>query len=169
MFKFPDVQSLGAIIFDFDGVFTDNYVYTDANGTESVRTSRADSYGLSVLSQYIIEHQVDLELFILSTETNPVVAQRAAKLGLRVEQGASDKRAFLEHYFANRESPVTWANTLYLGNDLNDLEVMSRVGYSACPSDAHPLIRSIASYVSKKPGGSGFIRETIELLLEAKY
>jgi 3-deoxy-D-manno-octulosonate 8-phosphate phosphatase KdsC-like HAD superfamily phosphatase len=68
------------IVFDFDGVFTDNFLYTDSNGVESVRVSRADGYAIDLLKRYLTSINHKVSMFILSTETNEVVKHRAKKL-----------------------------------------------------------------------------------------
>ena len=101
------------IVFDFDGVFTDNTVYVSEDGREMVRCSREDSLGINMLQAR------NLPMFILSTETNPVVAARAAKLKLKAFQGCGNKRQFLESYL--NEHNLSSEDVIYMGNDLNDL------------------------------------------------
>jgi 3-deoxy-D-manno-octulosonate 8-phosphate phosphatase KdsC-like HAD superfamily phosphatase len=63
--------------------------------------------------------------------------------------------------------PEGWANLMYFGNDLNDLGCMELAAFGMCPSDGHERIKAVSFYVAKKPGGSGFIREVIEFLLDS--
>ena len=84
------------VVFDFDGVFTDNTVLVASDGTESVRCWRSDGLGLRML------RELGLQLFVLSTETNPVVAVRCAKLELPCRQGCADKAAALAELAAAR-------------------------------------------------------------------
>ena len=72
---------LKLIISDFDGVFTDNYVWTDSNGNELVKTSRSDSFSISNFKKFVDEMKIELDFLILSTETNSVVTSRAQKIG----------------------------------------------------------------------------------------
>jgi len=85
-----ELSELEAIVFDFDGVLTDNNVYLDQNGNEMVCCSRADGLAFDVL------RQTHLKLFILSTETNSVVSRRGEKLKIPVFQGIKDKQTSLE-------------------------------------------------------------------------
>ena len=96
------LRSIHTIVFDFDGVFTDNFVYTDSNGIESVRTSRSDSYGLGNFRTFCSTNSLSIEMFILSTETNSVVIQRALKLGLNSHAGISNKKEFLSRYLTSQ-------------------------------------------------------------------
>ncbi len=161
------IKDLHTIIFDFDGVFTDNFVYVDDRGTESVRCSRADSYGISILKKFTSKLDLKIDVFVLSTETNQVVIKRCKKMGIDCHFGKRDKAEYLaEWYSKNRPGlPDPYAGTLYFGNDLNDLPVMQKVGTSFAPADAHPRIKEIATQVLMTRGGFGFVREGIELIL----
>jgi YrbI family 3-deoxy-D-manno-octulosonate 8-phosphate phosphatase len=161
------IKNLHTIIFDFDGVFTDNYVYVDDIGTETVRCSREDSYGVSLLKNYISKSGQRIDVFVLSTEVNEVVLKRCKKMKLDCQTGEKLKDKYLaEWYSKNRpELAEPYSGTLYFGNDLNDLEVMKKVSTSFAPADAHPHIKEIATHVLNARGGQGFVREGIELIL----
>lgn len=147
---------LSLIVYDFDGVMTDNRVLVSEDGTESVMCNRADGLGVERI------RKLGIPQLILSTETNPVVTSRATKLGLSVIQGCGDKRTTLkEHCDQHDYSPK---RVLYVGNDLNDLEAMNMVGYPVAPFDAHPSILGIAVMVTKAKGGAGVIKELAENL-----
>ena len=160
-------NSIHTVVFDFDGVFTDNYVYVDSQGNETVRCSRADSYGINLLKIAKTYKSGLFDFFVLSTETNQVVGNRCQKMGIDCHSGEGDKRAFLQDWLeTNRpgiESPER--GVLYFGNDLNDLEVMSYARLSICPSDAHPELKKKATFVLDSVGGQGFVREGIEFVL----
>ena len=145
------------IIFDFDGVLTDDRVWVDQDGREMVCCSRRDGLGFDIL------RQTGLKLFILSTETNPVVSQRAAKLKVPAIQGCADKAQALTELAAKQGLDLS--RTLYVGNDLNDLEAIRLCGYSACPADAHPAIKDVATWVLETSGGQGVTRDIIESVL----
>lgn len=151
------------IVFDFDGVFTDNYVYTDSNGSEIVRTSRSDSYGLSNYFKFCELNNLSIDSFILSTETNEVVAKRASKLNLKAHLGTKDKRRFLEQYLLERNLGFP-KGMIFLGNDLNDLECIKMAEFSFCPADAHKSIIQAVTHPCKAQGGQGFVREALEFL-----
>lgn len=153
-----DPTTLQAVVFDFDGVLTDDRVWVDQNGLESVVCSRRDGLAFDVL------RRTHLKLFILSTEANPVVARRAEKLKVGVLQGSGDKAADLAT-LARREQ-FDLARTLYVGNDVNDLEAVRLCGFSACPSDAHPLVLSCVSFCLAARGGRGVAREIVEGLFQ---
>jgi len=160
-------KSFHTIIFDFDGVFTDNFVYVDSHGNETVRCSRADSYGINLLNVAKAKTQDLHEFFVLSTETNPVVASRCKKMGIDYKTGVGNKGAFLREWLKINRPGMSnpELGVLYFGNDLNDLEVMSQVGASICPADAHPEVKKIATFTLGSLGGQGFVREGIEFVL----
>jgi len=143
---------------DFDGVHTDNLVSTDQNGIETVRTSRGDGMGMSLLrdtGQY--------QMMILSKERNPVVLKRAEKLQLEVHHAVDDKVAALAAWLAARG--LGWADLLYVGNDINDRGAMEQAGLAVCPSDSHPSILGIADWILPLPGGKGALRAMADTLL----
>lgn len=155
------------IVFDFDGVFTDNKVLVDQNGHEFVVCDRADGLAFDLARAFLRQGKLDAELFVLSKESNKVVSARCQKLKLECRQSVGDKLSYLESYFADRfpdyENP--FSGLIYLGNDLNDLPVMCRAGVSVAPSDAHPRVLKVASHVLTQRGGDGFVRAFVEALL----
>lgn len=148
---------ISTLIFDFDGVLTDDRVYVDQDGREMVCCNRRDGIGFDIL------RRMDLRLFILSTETNPVVARRAEKLKVPVVQGSRDKAASLRQLAS--EHGFSLSETLFVGNDINDLPAMLVCGYSACPADAHLIVKKHATYVLETAGGDGVTREILEKIL----
>lgn len=164
----PSLDTIHTVVFDFDGVFTDNGVYVDQHGVESVRCSRGDGFAFELIRCYRARFGLPIHFFILSKEKNPVVAARAAKLRLDCYQAVDDKLAFITDYLKkhhpNEQHP--FAGVIYLGNDLNDLSVMLRVGFAVAPQDAHPMIKAIASVVLERCGGADFVRLFVEKLLK---
>ena len=153
-------SNIKLIVYDFDGVMTDNTVIVDQNGVEAVRVSRADSLAVGMFKR------AGISQLILSMESNKVVAARARKLGLPVIQGCCNKRKALLKFCGNKA--IALDKVLYVGNDVNDYDVMNAVGFRVCPADAHPCIRKISGIVTKKKGGEGVIRELAGRLGAAK-
>lgn len=145
------------LVLDFDGVLTDNYVITDQNGVESVRCSKEDSMGLSLLRER------GFPVVILSTETNPVVTARAKKLKLPCFSGIADKGRALQQIVAQHDAPLD--RVIYLGNDVNDNDCLRLAGCGLVVEDAHPRARSAADGVVPRPGGCGAVREVCEAIL----
>jgi 3-deoxy-D-manno-octulosonate 8-phosphate phosphatase (KDO 8-P phosphatase) len=156
-----NINEVDALVFDFDGVLTDNKVLVHQDGSESVLCSRADGLAFDVL------RKLKIPTYILSSETNIVVTERAKKLKTSVIQGASNKFEILfqlcneEHFDINK--------ILFIGNDLNDYHAMQACGYSACPSDSHPKIQEISSQVLTSKGGDGVVRELLEKVFNLDF
>lgn len=163
----PHPDTLHTVMFDFDGVFTDNTVYVSQDGSESVRCSRADGLAIEWLRRYAERRQAPLHIRILSTETNAVVAARARKLQVPCIHAVGDKLAHVVEGLARDRptDPEPFKGLLYAGNDLNDLLLMRRAGFSVAPADADSRIRNIASTVLPHNGGCGFVRALVEQLL----
>ena len=146
-----DYRDIDLIVYDFDGVMTDNRVIVFQDGTEAVIVNRADGLGVDRF------RSLGIPQLILSTETNPVVKARATKLDLEVIASCKDKKTALENYCAQKGYDLT--RVIYIGNDLNDLQVMKIVGFPIAPSDAHPEIKKIAKLTTEAKGGDGVVKE----------
>ena len=148
---FPDL-----IIYDFDGVMTDNTVLVNQNGEESVMVNRADGLAVSEIKK------LGIKQIIISTEKNFVVSTRAKKLKIECFQNISNKENTIIELCQNLG--ISLKNVLFIGNDINDKTAMERVGIRMCPSDAHEQIKTISDFVFKKKGGCGVIRELLDYL-----
>jgi len=159
-----DLGNIHSIVFDFDGVFTDNKVYTNSNGKEFVMCDRADGLGLGMLRSFLLQKALSIDLMIVSREINKVVRSRAKKLKLSVHQGVYNKLEFLKEKLAKNLNEVSdpFQGLIYLGNDLNDLSMIKHAQYSIVPCDAHPIVQTRATHILTKKGGHGFVREFIE-------
>ena len=152
----PEVVSL--LVLDFDGVLTDDRVYVNQHGEETVAAHRGDGMGIAQLKK------AGIEVLILSKEKNPVVKARADKLGIPVYQGIDEKGPELISILADRG--ISSESVVYLGNDINDLPCFPLVGLAAAVADSHPLVIERAQLVLSKKGGYGAVRELCDLLLE---
>lgn len=148
------------VVFDFDGVFTDNKVIVMQNGDEAVVCSRADGFGLEML------RKAGVDAIVLSTEVNPVVSARCRKLNLKCIQGCDDKPLKLKSIVLS--AGIEMAQVAYMGNDINDLACMKMAGLAAAVADSYPEIISVAHYVTERKGGMGAVREFCELIRSAK-
>jgi len=153
-FNYRDID---LIVYDFDGVMTDNRVIVFQDGTEAVIVDRADGLGVDRF------RDLGIPQLILSTETNPVVKARAAKLRIEVITSCKDKKLSLENYCGQHDYDLN--KIIYIGNDLNDLEIMKIVGFPVAPSDAHPKIKKVAELITKAKGGEGVIKEMADYLI----
>lgn len=148
-----------AIAFDFDGVFTDNRVYVTQTGEEAVACDRSDGMGISML------HRANVPMVIISTEKNPVVAARGAKLKLEVLQGIDDKLPTLKEW-ASRKG-LTLDQVAFIGNDINDVECLQGAGLGVVVADAYPIAVASADMQLTRGGGRGAVREVADLWLGA--
>lgn len=153
----PIPQKVELLVLDFDGVMTDDRVWVDGTGTESVASHRGDGMGIVGL------RRAGIPAIVLSTETNPVVAARCQKLDLPFMQGVADKRSALLSVLEERG--VNPAAVVYLGNDVNDLPCFPIVGCAVVVGDAHPLAKAEADIVLRRPGGRGAVRELCDRLV----
>jgi YrbI family 3-deoxy-D-manno-octulosonate 8-phosphate phosphatase len=150
-------ETIDLLVFDFDGVFTDNRVLVLQDGTEGVLCDRSDGLGLASLRRR------DLPMAVLSTETNPVVKARCTKLGLPSVQGLGDKRAALVELAASRG--IDLSRTVYVGNDENDVGCMQAAGFAVAVADSHPSAVRVADLVLASRGGRGALRELCDSIL----
>lgn len=168
MQKYADIQkdlhplmcALQAVVFDFDGVFTDNTVVVDQNGVESVRCWRSDGLGLARL------RDLGLKTLIISTEVNPVVSIRAKKLKTDCIQGAEDKAVAIADWALAAGIPLS--NIAFVGNDINDIPALKEVGLPMAVGDAYEEIFPFIKYRTRKPGGYGAVREICDLIVYAR-
>lgn len=158
--KRPMPGQIQLIVTDFDGVITDGRVWVDEEGREMVAASRSDSMRIRQLRER------GIEVMILSSEVNPVVAARARKMGITAIQGVdlSGKGEALEMFLAR--AGMDPAAVVYLGNDFNDLPCFEVVGWSAAVADAYPEVQRAADLVLKTRGGYGALRELCDLILQ---
>ena len=149
------------LLFDVDGVLTDGAVLMHADGSESKSFHIRDGAAL------VWAQRAGLSVGFLSARTSGATAQRAAQLGIRiVSQGVAHK---VDAYDAIcRQAGLEDSAVAFMGDDLLDLPVLSRVGLSAAPADAAPEVRASVDWVSPAGGGRGAARELIELVLRAQ-
>ena len=154
------LASIQAIVFDFDGVFTNNKVIVSQNGDEFVICDRGDGMGITMLKEH------GIRMMILSKEKNPVVSARGNKLGLEVIQGCDDKLPAMKTWLDSNH--IDAQRCAYIGNDINDKECLLNVGLAVIPHDAHHSVRKIGAWRLKASGGRGAIRELADGILGSR-
>lgn len=164
----PSWKSFHTIIFDFDGVFTNNKVYVDENGKETIRCDRADGLAFDILRKFKEKNNWEIDYFILSKEKNLVVKKRSEKLKVKCYRNIGDKELFIKKYLIKRFNNFMESKkgVIYVGNDLNDLSAILLCGFSIAPIDAHEIIKSNVKLVLQKKGGNGFVRDVIEKIIK---
>jgi 3-deoxy-D-manno-octulosonate 8-phosphate phosphatase (KDO 8-P phosphatase) len=156
----PLLARVRLVVFDFDGVFTDNRVWVNERGEEMLAFSRSDGLGLQRLDE------IGVDYLIVSTEPNPIVGARAQKLGAACVQGVDDKLAVVRSESDRRG--IALQDVAYVGNDVNDAECLRAVGLPIVPADAWPEVRPLARWVLERPGGAGCVREVCDALQRAR-
>lgn len=155
------MEAIDRIFLDVDGTLTDGKVYLDNTENEYKAFNVKD--GLMIVAAIKLGYQ----LIIITGRESEVVARRAAELGIEeYYQGVSNKKELLEKLM--EEKNFSYNNLAYLGDDLNDLAVMKKAGFAACPVDAAAEVQDISDFVSRFEGGNGAVREILTALLKAK-
>ena len=142
--KYPKYENIRTIVFDFDGIFTNNKVYINEEGIESIRCDRSDGLAFDLAKKFIKNNNWDVKLIVLTKERNKVVHQRCKKLGIECHSGIDNKKNYLLNNFSKdlNEKKEFISGLIYLGNDLNDLESILISEFSFAPIDAHKLIKT---------------------------
>ncbi len=153
-------KNVELVVFDFDGVMTDDRVFVNQEGVEMVAANRRDGMGITLL------HKAGIRMMVLSTEKNPVVQARCNKLKLPVIQGIDEKAAVLRKYLLDNK--ISSDTVIYVGNDINDLPCFTEVGCAFAVADAHPLALRQADIVLRHNGGYGAVRELCDILLQSR-
>tara|TARA_B100000886_G_scaffold128979_1_gene87013 strand:+ start:839 stop:1354 length:516 start_codon:yes stop_codon:yes gene_type:complete len=146
------------LFLDFDGVLTNNFVFTDSKGNEYIQSSKSDSIYVELYSK------LGVKLIVISSEKNQNVKMRCKKMKLKCFNGISNKKTFLEKYINDNSIQIN--NCGYVGNDLNDFETLKMFPYRFCPSDSNPIIKRICNYRLKSKGGDYILREIFEYFFE---
>ena len=154
-------RALRLVLSDVDGVLTDGTVLLLPDGREAKAFHTRDGLGM------VLARRAGLKLGLLSGRSSETVTARAAELGLEVvRQGVSDKRAAFQEVL--REQGLRAEEVAYIGDDLNDLSVLTEVGLSGAPADAVFEVRAQAFMVMEARGGQGCLREFLEAILKAR-
>jgi len=149
------------VLTDCDGVLTDGGVYYSARGEEMKRFNIHDGMGVKRLQK------AGIETGVVTGEMSPSVVRRCEKLGIQeLHLGASEKLTVVEKILATRD--LSWSEIAYVGDDVNDVEVLQRAGLSACPANALEEVKGVVHLVLEKSGGQGAFRELAEKILKAK-
>ena len=155
------IEKIKLIVSDIDGVWTDGSFYYDANGDALRKFSTKDSYGVSLC------RLANIPLLILSGEKSDIVQKRLLKLGIdNFRLGTDNKLEYLSSYCSNHN--INMSDVAYLGDDMNDFNLIDQVGIFACPADAYIKVKERSHLVLKTSGGNGVFREFVETVLEGK-
>jgi 3-deoxy-D-manno-octulosonate 8-phosphate phosphatase (KDO 8-P phosphatase) len=157
-----NLKKIKMVLTDVDGVLTDTGVYYNSEGEELKRFSIRDGMGVERLWKLC-----NVETGIITGENSQIVAQRAKKLNLEeVHLGIKNKAKCFDMICSNRG--LRSEEIAYIGDDMNDLEIILKAGVSACPCDAVSEIMNIVDIVLDNKGGYGAFREFAEIIIESK-
>lgn len=146
---------------DVDGVLTDAGMYYAESGDEWKKFNTRDGMGIKLLQK------AGIITAIVTQERTKLVARRAEKLAIsELHQGVLDKLSLVREMAARHG--LTLSQVAYIGDDINDLETLKAVGFSATPADGMPRVAAVVDYICQKKGGEGAVREMIEMILEAQ-
>jgi len=156
------IEKIKIVVTDVDGVLTDTTVYYTPEGDYMRGFSVRDGMGVERL-----RHLFNIETVIISGEASDSIKKRATKLGIKeVHLGIKNKHQTLKVILKKRKHDYT--DVAYIGDDLNDLEVLKLVGLSCCPSDAYEDVKKKVDIVCRNKGGHGAFRELAELIIKVK-
>jgi 3-deoxy-D-manno-octulosonate 8-phosphate phosphatase (KDO 8-P phosphatase) len=155
------LKNIQLLLLDVDGVMTDGGIIYDANGLETKRFNVKDGHGIKMLQRH------GIEVGIITGRTSVVVDFRAKELGIElVYQGALKK--LVSYDDIKEKTGLQDCQIAYMGDDVIDVPVLRRVGFSAAPKDALPEVSSLVDYVSFNGGGKGAVREVCDLILKGR-
>lgn len=157
-------EKIKLCIVDVDGTMTDSSIYYDEFGNEMKKFSTRDAIGFFVLNQ------LGIGTMILTGRECKATSRRAKELKVKyLYQNVKNKSMFVDDFL--KQHDIEYHEVAYIGDDLNDLEIMKKCGFKGCPKDACREILSICDVVSDKCGGHGAVRDVIEkgLILQDRW
>jgi 3-deoxy-D-manno-octulosonate 8-phosphate phosphatase (KDO 8-P phosphatase) len=158
------VEKLKAIrwlVLDVDGVLTDGWVILGSNGEELKHFDVRDGHALKMIQRY------GIHVMLLTGRTSQLVVHRARELNItEVHQGVLNKLEYFTEFMNQRE--LTFAEIAYVGDDIVDIPLLRRVGFSATVKDAAEEVFPLVDYISPCDGGRGAVREICKLILKAQ-
>jgi N-acylneuraminate cytidylyltransferase len=153
------LKKVKALVMDVDGVLTDAGMYYSETGDELKKFNTRDAQGIELLlkKRFLVA--------IITKEKTKLVEQRAKKMKIKdVFQGVGNKLSCLKKFASTHNLALD--EIAYIGDDINDLDVLKSAGLSITVNDATDKVKKVSDYVTKNKGGCGAVREVCELLLE---
>ena len=154
-----EFKKITTFIFDIDGVLTDGTLLVLGDGLQARQMHVKDGFGMQMAMKQ------GYGVFIVSGGVSEESRKRLEYLGIKeIHLGVGDKINFIEGLL--KSNKIKWDEVLYMGDDLPDLPIMSKVGLSACPADAVSEVKNVVKYISPINGGWGCVRDVIEKVLK---
>ena len=152
------LKRIKILVTDVDGVLTDGGITYHSDGSESKTFNVKDGQIVKFLRKR------GIKVGVITGRSSNIVQRRCEELGFDfIDQGVEDKLGNLNAHL--KKLQLDLANVAYIGDDINDLETLKQVGFSACPSDAVDVVKQSVHYVSNKSGGKGVFRDVADLIL----
>jgi len=150
------------LLTDVDGVLTDGGMYYSAHGDVMKKFNAKDGMGINIL------RKKNIPTIIITKEKTKIIKQWAKKMNVKkVYDGIMKKELILEKIC--KSFKISEKEIAFAGDDVNDLELMKKVGFSVTPKDGNNTVKKIADHITKSKGGEGAIREITDLIIKAKY
>ena len=157
--KCTDIKIL---LTDVDGVLTDGGMYYSIHGDTMKKFNAKDGMGINIL------RKKNIPTIVITKEKTKIVKKWAKKMNVKkVYDGIMKKELILEKIC--KSFKISEKEIAFVGDDVNDLELMKKVGFSVTPKDGNNAVKKIADYITKSKGGEGAIREITDLIIKAKY
>ncbi|RMH65260.1 MAG: 3-deoxy-D-manno-octulosonate 8-phosphate phosphatase [Calditrichaeota bacterium] len=152
------IKPIRLLLMDVDGVLTAGGIIYSANGDELKSFNIQDGMGVTLM------RMAGLKTGIITGRRSPMVERRARELKMDLlDMGHFDK---LPRYYALRDQlGLRDEEIAYIGDDVQDLCILKRVGFSVAPANARPQVKERVDYVTEARGGEGAVRETVDLIL----
>lgn len=155
-------KKIKIVLTDVDGVLTDGGMYYSSEGDIMKKFHVLDGMGVTLLRKNHIP------TVIITKEKNKIIKRWAAKMKIkRVYDGILNKELIIDSVCKNFK--VSADEIAYIGDDVNDLQLMKKIGFSATPKDGIKQAKQIADYICKSKGGEGVVREIADLILSNKF
>ncbi|MGB9702422.1 MAG: KdsC family phosphatase [Candidatus Kapaibacteriota bacterium] len=155
------LEKIKLLAMDVDGTLTDASMYYTKDGEYMKKFSTRDGMGMKLLQQ------IGLKTAIVTTEISEIVVARAKKLNVdKVIMGSTSKDKDIEAYC--KEINLSLEEVAYIGDDVNDIPIIEKAGFSACPADASRFVKNAVDYICQANGGNGAVREIAEMIFEVK-
>ena len=152
-------RQVTTFVFDVDGVLTDGTVLLVENGLQARKMNIKDGLALQMAMKQ------GFQVVIVSGGSSEPVRERLRYLGIaEIHLGIPNKLSFVEDFCKQHGTDLT--RVLYMGDDLPDITLLKKAGLPACPADAVPEVKACCTYISRKSGGQGCVRDVIEKVLK---
>lgn len=154
-------REIKLLVLDVDGVLTDGRIIVSDSGDEVKHFNVRDGHGIKMIMRY------GIEVLFLTGRISKVVNHRAKELGItEIYQGIFDKAKACDEILQKKS--LQFEEIAYMGDDIVDIPVLQRVGFSVTVSDASEYVKNFVDYITTKEGGKGAVREVCEIILQAK-